>query len=242
MFSQPNPGERFAQGFQQGQQTARQNKLRSAMAELARNPDNVKAYEVLAEADPQAAMQYKQQRIEQAKAGLQEYQGQLEVGAKIIRQVQPKDQAGWNQALAMAQQYGVDVSQIPQAWDQGGADYAQNLSGLANALFPDKGEQEPSRMREYDIAIQRGMIPAGTTYPQWLQMVNPSMVAPVTIPENAIVEAPGGGDNLPTLSSPDQAASLPPGTRFRTPDGRVKIVPGGPTGSPPSGGFPPSGY
>lgn len=46
-----------------------------------------------------------------------------------------------------------------------------------------------------------------------------------------------GGDNIPTISSPAQAAGLPPGTRFRTPDGRIKVVPGGQTGAP-SGGFP----
>jgi hypothetical protein len=32
-------------------------------------------------------------------------------------------------------------------------------------------------------------------------------------------------DALPTVSSPAEAAKLPKGTRFRTPDGRVKIVP-----------------
>lgn len=35
----------------------------------------------------------------------------------------------------------------------------------------------------------------------------------------------GGGGNLPIVSSPAEAARLPKGTRFRTPDGRVKVVP-----------------
>lgn len=35
----------------------------------------------------------------------------------------------------------------------------------------------------------------------------------------------GGGDGLPVVSSPAEAARLPKGTRFRTPDGRVKVVP-----------------
>jgi hypothetical protein len=34
-----------------------------------------------------------------------------------------------------------------------------------------------------------------------------------------------GGDGLPVVSSPAEAAKLPKGTRFRTPDGRVKVVP-----------------
>ena len=33
------------------------------------------------------------------------------------------------------------------------------------------------------------------------------------------------GDNLPTPSTPEEAASLPPGTRFMTPDGRIKVRP-----------------
>ncbi len=38
-------------------------------------------------------------------------------------------------------------------------------------------------------------------------------------------EAGQGGDGLPVVSSPAEAARLPKGTRFRTPDGRVKVVP-----------------
>lgn len=34
-----------------------------------------------------------------------------------------------------------------------------------------------------------------------------------------------GGGSLPVVSSPAEAARLPKGTRFRTPDGRVKVVP-----------------
>jgi hypothetical protein len=221
MFQQPNPGERFAHGFQQGQHRARENKLRGAMAELARNPDNVKAYEVLAEADPQAAMQYKQQRIEQAKAGLQEYQGQLEVGAKIIRQVQPKDQAGWSQALAMAQQYGVDVSQIPQAWDQGGADYAQNLSGLANALFPEKQNEGPSSVQEYEYAKAQGFV---GSYMEFMEEKRGPIVA---------ANGDGTFTIVPRSMVGQQGGEVPP-----PPPGFV--IDGGPT-PPASGAFPPGG-
>jgi hypothetical protein len=78
---------------------------------------------------------------------------------------------------------------------------------------------------------------------EYMQMRYPGMQAPQMIPygyEQVGGGQPAGppaGENIPTLSSPEQAASLPPGSRFRTPDGRIKIVPGGPTGSAPSGGF-----
>ena len=53
------------------------------------------------------------------------------------------------------------------------------------------------------------------------------------------LQTTGGADGIPTVSSPDEAMKLPRGTRFRTPDGRIKIATGGPTGSAPSVGFRP---
>lgn len=38
-------------------------------------------------------------------------------------------------------------------------------------------------------------------------------------------QAGQGGESLPVVSSPAEASRLPKGTRFRTPDGRVKVVP-----------------
>lgn len=46
-----------------------------------------------------------------------------------------------------------------------------------------------------------------------------------------------GPQNLPRVSSPEEARRLPPGSKFIMPDGRVGTVPGGPTASQ-SGGFP----
>ena len=46
-----------------------------------------------------------------------------------------------------------------------------------------------------------------------------------TAPRAAATRPTGTGDGLPTVSSPSEAAKLPSGTRFRTPDGRIKVVP-----------------
>lgn len=43
--------------------------------------------------------------------------------------------------------------------------------------------------------------------------------------------APQAGGDMPTVSSPEEARNLPPGTQFRTPDGRVLRVPGGSGGN-----------
>lgn len=48
----------------------------------------------------------------------------------------------------------------------------------------------------------------------------------------------GGGKVLPRVATQEEASRLPPGTEFIGPDGKVYRVPGGQTGSAPSGSFP----
>lgn len=47
----------------------------------------------------------------------------------------------------------------------------------------------------------------------------------------------GGGKVLPHITSPEEAKKLPPGSMFIGPDGKPYRVPGGQTGSTPSGSF-----
>jgi hypothetical protein len=230
----PNAGEAFTNAFRQGQQARQQNMAKSAMAALVQDPNNQRALEALAQVDPQAAMQFQERQRQQALSGLERHRENIVKGAQIIRQLQPKDQAGWDQARTMASQLGIDVSEVPPQFDP---QYVQGLVGIADALAPRSGAQDPGIIREFEIATQRGLVQPGTSYQQYLQMRNPGMLAPVTIPENAVVE---GGANLPTVASPDDAMRLPPGSQFRMPDGRIGTVPnrGGQTVAP-SGPFQP---
>lgn len=66
---------------------------------------------------------------------------------------------------------------------------------------------------------------------------------PVTNEIHMII-APNPGDqpagapaNLPRVSSPAEAAKLPPGSKFELPDGRIGTVPGGQSGASSTGGF-----
>jgi hypothetical protein len=231
MFAQPNAGAAFAQAFQQGMAQNQERAKRQAMAALMADPNNGQAMNALAQMDPQAAMQFKSQQAESLKAQLAQHQDSIVKGAEIIRQFQPKDQASYSQALQAAQMAGVDISQVPQEYNP---QYVDGVVKLADALKPQTGMQDPGIIREFDIATQRGLVPPGTTYEQYVQLRSPSVNTPVTIPYNSTVT---GGGGMPTVSSPAEAMKLPPGTQFRMPDGRIGTVPGGAGGNA-SGGFP----
>lgn len=191
---QSNPGATAVQAFQQGMEQNRANTARNAMGALAQDPNNAKALAALAKADPQAAMQFQQQRAEAAKAQLAQHQDSILKGAEIIRQFQPKDQASYTQALMAAQQAGIDISQVPQQFDPA---YVDGVVKIADALHPQAGQQDPGIIREFDIATQRGLVPQGMTFQQYVTMRNPGMSAPVTIPYNAQVTGGAGAGPQP---------------------------------------------
>lgn len=136
LYAYPNAGDAFAKSFQQSQETGRLNAARSAMAILAQDPHNPRALQILAKADPQTAMQYQQQLIESAKAGLAEHQDSIIKGGEIVRQFQPHDQASWDQTLQAAAMAGVDISQVPRIWNDQTAQYAQGIVHIADAFKP----------------------------------------------------------------------------------------------------------
>jgi hypothetical protein len=125
---QGNPGESFTNAYEHAQERQKTDVARRAMAALAQDPSNQRAYQVLASIDPQAAMQFQQQRIALAKQQMGEHYDSVLKGAQIIRQMQPKDDAGWQQVLQTAAQVGIDISQVPQHYDP---QYVQQVVGLA---------------------------------------------------------------------------------------------------------------
>lgn len=230
LFAAPNAGASFAQGFQQGQQQRQSNLAKSAMAALVTDPTNQRALQALASVDPGAAEQFQQQRLSLVKQQLAQHQENILRGAQIIRELQPKDDASWQHALQVAAQAGVDVSQVPQHFDP---QYVNGIVSIADAFKPEQAD--PGIIREFDTATQRGLVPQGTTFEQYVQMRNPGMLSPVTIPANATVTS--GGGNLPRVSDQASYDAVPPGGQYVDPNGQVRTK-GGATGSAPSHTFP----
>lgn len=222
-----NAGEAFTKSFQQGQEIGRQNRARAAMSALVKDPSNLGAMSALADADPATAMKFREQQAEIAKTQHGEW---VKMAAHAAKMADTPEK--WDMAVDQFVQMGhKDAGRL-----KGQFSPALRMAFMAQGGLNDE-QADPGIIREFQIATERGLVPQGTSYQQYLQMRNPGMLSPVTIPENATVETPGMGGDMPTISSPDEAASLPPGTQFRMPDGRIGTVPGGQTGSAPSGGF-----
>ena len=152
MFNQPNPGDRFAQGFQQGQERAKQNKLKAAMAALARDPNNQKAFEVLSEVAPEQAMQIQQQRQQQSMKALEGFQGTIKQAAEMAQNLKqqnpnmPDEQVYANVRRTLI---GLRMPGAEQAPEQFDPQYFQGILSLANPQKPDNG---PSSYQEFQLS------------------------------------------------------------------------------------------
>lgn len=136
-LQQGNSGDAFSGAFKQGQVANRESMARSVMARLVQNPNDSGALAALAKVDPERAMDFRKQQLEYTKAQLGQHQDSILKGAEILRQFQPKDQASYSQALAAAQQAGIDVSQVPQQYNP---EYVQGVIHIADALKPQSSD------------------------------------------------------------------------------------------------------
>lgn len=213
-----NAGDAFAQAFQQGQQTNQQNTARAAMAALVTDPNNQRALQALASVDPQAAQQFQQQRHQQTMDALAQHRDNIIKGAEIFRQINPKDQASYSQALQLAQQAGIDISEVPQQYDP---QYVAGVTQIANTFAPPHNPQlvpfQPGGgVAAYDPQTQGVRL-----------LVTPN-------DGSHAVGAPAG--NIPQVHDQSSYDAVPPGSQYMGPDGHIRVK-GGQTGSAPSGGF-----
>jgi hypothetical protein len=137
-----NPGNAFLQAYEGGRERRRESETQNALTRYAINPDDPSAMEGLARFNPQMAIQLQERKRQEAMRGLEAHREKIVMGAKIVRQIQPKDQAGWQQVLATASQLGIDLADVPTTWDERTAQYAQGLVSIADAMEPQKPQSD----------------------------------------------------------------------------------------------------
>jgi hypothetical protein len=160
---QADIGGQFREGFERGRAQRRQNALLDAQRQLAMDPNSQQGFNALAAIAPDQAMAYRQQQ-----AGLQtqiteRQRENIRVGARIVRQLNPQDQAGWDRALAAAQQLGVSLDGVPPTFDPA---YRDQLLAAGQAMETPQQTEPTSFQRDDQYIRQRYGEQAGDMYVQ----------------------------------------------------------------------------
>lgn len=115
-------------------------------------------------------------------------------GARVIEQVRPQDQAGWDRARATLQQAGFDVSEVPPQFDP---NYAAQVVEAARAISNHSVEPQSNAAKQ---AVDMGYRP-GT--PEFQAVVKQIIEAGMTQPYTG-----SGGETrvyTPRIGAPGQA-------------------------------------
>lgn len=190
--------------------TQKQNALQAAMRAYATNPADPAALNALARVDPAKAIEFRQTATKARSTEIEAHRENIVAGAQIIRQIKPKDDASWQQALAVAKQAGVDISQVPTNYDP---TYVANLIATADAFKPEKSTEAgpTSFMRDAEAA---GIKPGTPEFRKAFDMRNikliPDGAGGVTVVDpSAYVTsvpkpAPGQGAGPPAVLTDDE--------------------------------------
>ena len=226
--------------------------LKAAGAQLFQNPDDPKSLANYSKLDPKGAFDYRQNQQNQAAQQQKAAQEKALMVAKLFDGV--VDEASYQQRLSVAQRMGVDVAGAPPNFDPA---WVQE-NGAIFKFFAEKPEALSTFGK---LATDEGYQPGSPEFSnrvkelgkaEAFKIITPQPGAgavaynPMTNESRVVIEANdgmgnrgmGGGGELPRVTSPQEAMSLPPGSQFIMPDGRIGTVPGG-ASSNAGGGFRP---
>jgi hypothetical protein len=219
----PNAGQGFADAFQGGMQ-------KNAINALMMNPNDPKALAGYAQYDPKGALTYSlDQRKQERQFTADEHKAWVVTAAKAAKMAKTPELRDQIVDYYVSHGYpeAAQIKQIP----------AEQWPAARAALMAQGGEKDdepqadPGIIREYDIAKQRRLIPADTTYGQYVTMRNPGSQTPVVLGHNDQLVS-GGGSTPPTATGPNGEK-----VQYNAQTGQWEPLTGGAGGNA-SGGFP----
>lgn len=214
--------DRFQQGLQFGAGVRQRERVGNALQTYAMNPDDPTAAAGVVQADPVLGMRIQEdQRIRRSAAEKQALEAQdrqrkmLLEGAKIIREVNPQDDASWQQARAISAQMGLPLDGVPESYDP---NYIQQVIALADAIDPEKPDAR-------EVVVVDGIVLDKATMKPVYESPYPRVVSGaggVHIQPRVGIGGLQGGGAVPAGTV--QAPELPPGWTFEddggpSPDG-----------------------
>lgn len=246
----PDAGQAFSQSFQAGMKQNQQQSAKNALAAYARDPTNQQAFGQAVRADPSTAiplMNAESERARYAQAQTQTQTKQWHQYAGSLAKWADNPQK-WDQAIDyLLQSNHPDVSTQELMSLKGKFNPALRQSFMAlGGVQDDKPDELTSYMQRggIDPNSEQGRAMYGAAA---INHVNPQQQVQTANPDGTItvnwVRPPmpgmtgGAQGGMPKVATPQDAAKLPPGTRFELPDGRIGTVPGGDAGGNASGGF-----
>jgi hypothetical protein len=240
----PNPAApalAFQQGMERGRAEREEREVKGALSAYALNPDDPQAFEVLARVRPDMAISIRedQSKRQQARevadlqrraatgdrAALAELAG---IDLDAYDKLADNDRQATQERVGAIGQAALRISQLPpeqqpQAWDAAVDQLSVNFPELAQY----KGRYSPEALQS---AIDQAKL-VGQFFelerPRWQAIPEGGALVNTSDPAAVAEYMAGQGRNLPTIANPEEARSLPPGSEFRTPDGRILRVPGG---------------
>jgi hypothetical protein len=239
-----NPGNAFLQAYEGGRERRRESETQNALTQYAMNPQDPKTKAQLARWNPKMAIEVRQHEETMRLKQLEGYKDQIQIGAAILEANPPRDQASWDMVRQMAGRYGINAAELPQTWDATAQQYVQGVIAANKRLNPDK-DARPSDVKswEYRQSLPEPQRPA---YDAFIRNARPQIFGSAeggyniydpNAAQPPAAQQPPSMANMPRVTTPQEAAQLPPGTQFVLPDGRIGTVPGGAGGNA-SGGFP----
>lgn len=159
--------------FKQGQQEGEQKRYRNALGDYAMNP-TPQGLAQIAPYDPQFVMQERQAQAQQQQAQAQQHQQQLPIISRLLDHA--TDQNSYQQALGIAHQYGIDVSQAPPNYDP---QWVGNLKQMVAVLGTPQGQEALSNAGKQ--AVDLGYKPGTPEFAQVThQLVEAALAQPYT--------------------------------------------------------------
>lgn len=248
------PALAFQSGLRQAQAENEERQVRGALAAYAQNPDNVDphAFATIAQWNPKLAIEIREDSTKRQQAS---------------RVADLQRRAAGGDRTALAQLAGIDLDAYDKLADNERQETAERASVVGQAALRISQLPEAQRPAAWDAAIDQlasrypelaeyrgqyseealmGAIDSAKLAEKFFDLERPRYQA---IPEGgtlvntsdpeAVRSFVSGQDaDIPVVASPEEARRMPPGSEFRTPDGRVMRVPGGGSGNA-AGGFRP---
>lgn len=153
-------GQGIVGAFQAGQEQRRQAETRNALSAYATDP-NAETAAAIAQHDPVTGIQigrYEQQRAAQAaeaqRTAARDRQADIPMLTRLLDHA-AKGPDQWQQAMGMAQQYGIDTSGIPQQFDP---EWASTQAQTMKLLATPEGQEALSTAgkQAVDMGFQPG--------------------------------------------------------------------------------------